>query len=354
MRSSLGMTTWLRPLLILCGGLLLGTGIGIAAAGAVSRALPLEALYLIADGEGDFHIYALDVQRGLMLQVIEQAVSPSNLLLSPDGTRVIFFASKGTTSFDLIPYVMDWDGANARPLPIDIRDPNELSWSPDGSQLAFTAAGEEGRDIYLMAADCLMNRSECTGAIRRLTTDRVDNLNPSWSPDGRFIAYSASQGSQFDLYVVNVADGQSRQLTTHPTDELGPRWTPDGRSIQYTAYSRGLYASQYIIPAEGGVARPLTQGFAAAWSPDGRWLAYGRAGRLIRAAGGRTEEAEVLAEYPRGTRLWSLTWSPDGAELAYLVDPGGLSPQVYLVERDGVSRRLTFDQAAYWSPAWWR
>jgi Tol biopolymer transport system component len=348
------LTTLLRPLLILCGGLLLGTGVGIAAAGVVSRALPLQALYLIANREGDFHIYALDVERGLMPQVIEEAVSPSNLLLSPDGTKVIFFVSKGTTSFELIPYVMDWNGANARPLPIDIRDPNDLSWSPDGSHLAFTAAGEDGRDIYLMAADCLMNQSGCAGAVRRLTTDQVDNLNPSWSPDGQMIAYSASQGSQFDLYVVSIADGKSRQLTSQPTDELGPRWTPDGQLIQYTAYSRGLYANQYLIPAQGGVAQPLTQGFAASWSPDGRWLAYGRAGRLIRAAEGRTEETEVVAEYPRGTRLWSLTWSPDGAELVYLVDAGKLSPQVYLLEQDGVPRRLTFDEAAYWSPAWWR
>jgi len=153
------------------------------------------------------------------------------------------------------------------------------TWSPDGRQVAFTWDGEkvDNRDIYVK----IVGSSE----VHRLTTDAALDTLPSWSPDGRLIAFLRCVGA-CTIHLVSPLGGGERKLGEFEARPLGrPAWSPDGRWLAVarerpeadTAPEAGGVS---LVPLEGGRPRQLTrespagQDRAPALSPDGRHLAY--------------------------------------------------------------------------------
>jgi TolB protein len=160
-------------------------------------------------------------------------------------------------------------------IPADAAFYQDVSWSPDGRWLAFTMlrGGGSGRwGLYVMRADGTQ--------VRRLTRDEgLDTFYTAWSPDGRLIAFSARRGpdEKPDIYVVN-ADGTSlRQLTTDPEGDSTPAFSPDGRAIAFVSDREGRHQI-YVMSADGSKQARLTHEEAALynpqWSPDGRLIVY--------------------------------------------------------------------------------
>lgn len=125
-------------------------------------------------------------------------------------------------------------------------------------------------------ADDLWVADRAGGAARRLTSGPGEKRNPRISPDGRFVAYTATPlGGRGDVYVVPIAGGAARRVTFHPADELVLDWTSDSRRILFASEAtseRNRYRQLWLVDRDGGLPERLAPpyGETAALAPDGR------------------------------------------------------------------------------------
>ncbi|MBS0393756.1 MAG: PD40 domain-containing protein [Proteobacteria bacterium] len=116
------------------------------------------------------------------------------------------------------------------------------------------------------------------GEARRLVTGQRECSGPIYSPDGSQIAFTATYDGNADVYVVPAEGGQPRRLTYHPGPDVALGWTPDGRNVLFRSPRATFRDLQqfYTVPAAGGFPTPLPlpSGHEAAYSPDGTRLAY--------------------------------------------------------------------------------
>jgi tricorn protease len=124
--------------------------------------------------------------------------------------------------------------------------------------------------------------NENGSGVQRITDNKAREINPRFSPDGKWIAFSSNRAGNYDVYVVSANGGKPRQLTFHSADDTVIGWTPDGRNILFTS-SRGLgvfpgVATLFQISVDGGMEQPLPVdwGSWASYSPDGSKLAFSR------------------------------------------------------------------------------
>jgi tricorn protease len=118
------------------------------------------------------------------------------------------------------------------------------------------------------------------GGAQRITSFPGQTLNPHFSPDGKWIAFSGEYAGNIDAYVVATDGGEPRRLTWHPGGDLVQGWTPDGKSILFTS-ARATWAPSgaprfWTVPVVGGVETPmaLPRGFQGKISADGGRIAY--------------------------------------------------------------------------------
>ena len=115
--------------------------------------------------------------------------------------------------------------------------------------------------------------------VRRLTSDIGVESSPAFSPDGSLIAFSGQYDGNTDVYVIPAAGGIPKRLTWHPGPDIVRGFTPDGKSVVFiTMRDQPVpsYMSLYAVPAGGGleVKLPVPYANRAAFSPDGRFIAY--------------------------------------------------------------------------------
>ena len=115
------------------------------------------------------------------------------------------------------------------------------------------------------------------GEARQLTTGGHEGF-PSFSPDGKWIAFTGHYDGNTDVYVMPADGGAPKRLTWHPDQDVTVGWTPDGKRVLFLS-NRDAYADFtrfYTVPAEGGVAEalPMWRAFEGAYSPDGTRMAY--------------------------------------------------------------------------------
>jgi dipeptidyl aminopeptidase/acylaminoacyl peptidase len=241
--------------------------------------------------------------------------------------------------------------------------------SPDGEWIACIKDGESLSDVFLMPSK--------GGWLSRLTTDRPlapywDDEIPAWSPDGKWIAFgikghvhlvpregglpkkitdfaTAASGPRFmpdsrglivsverndadQLLLTDITGSWPRALTT---DNLGDHWdarpSPDGTSIIYTLRRFDDLNRLDIVLLEIATGnsvtlygRPSTRALSGKWSADGQWIAF---------IAQETERDEIYLIRPNGEGLHQLTntghdvfqfeWSPDGKQMAVIVNRDG-------------------------------
>jgi Tol biopolymer transport system component len=247
------------------------------------------------------------------------------------------------------------DGSRARA----IADGSSPSWSPDGRAIAFQSARVpgEGLDVYEM---------EATGAQQhRLVTHPVDNaandFDPAWSPLDDTVVFATDRAGNNDIWVSTANGHQGGPLTTSSADDRSPAWSPDAARIAFVS-DRDGNDDIYVMSADGSGTRRLTDNVAPdeapAWSPDGSAIAF---------QSSRDGNPEIYAMRSDGSGLRRLTddpagdtdpaWSPDGNTILFTSDRvAGGHPGVFAMSAaGGAARRVTgSNQPAYeaaWQPA---
>jgi Tol biopolymer transport system component len=256
--------------------------------------------------------------------------------------------------------------------------------SPDGTRLLW-AEPVEGRSQIFVA--------DAHGDDPVQITHGIWDRNPMWSPNGRWIAYTAD-APDFDIFVVPSEGGEPRQLTSGPEIDETRMWLPDGNGVVFLRFTdrgtRTLVApldggepyplvpiregSQFVTPSpdgsrvvfsllrgaestiwvqdlDGGEARQLTtegleEGSEHMWSPDGRSVVYDsrRTGtRDIWIADLETGEHRQLTSDVNDDRF--AAWSPDGRWIAFRSNRGGQNDVWIVPTAGGQARRITNDLA---------
>ena len=231
--------------------------------------------------------------------------------------------------------------------------------SPDGKQIAFAALG----DIYVMPVG---------GKPVNLTRDAALDTEPAWSPDGTQLAYSSDKDSEhLQLWVRDMKSGHSRRLTDLTTQPQGAAWSPDGRRIAFFNVD-GMWrvAQMSVIDVESGsvtkVHDTLPQPGAPAWSPDGKRLAIAGIAPMTKRFREGTNQILTMSSTALNDDTWFApqplmsidsrggcgpAWSPDGTKMAAIYE-GVLAvwPVSPSGEPLGPPRRITSESAH--APSW--
>jgi Tol biopolymer transport system component len=253
---------------------------------------------------------------------IDSGSGAASFAITTDGTLVY---ADGPPVVDRKSVVLRLDRQGVeKPLPLPTALYSHPRLSPDGRTLALMKCDGESCKLFLYDLD--------RNLLTPLTSEPGRFFNPVWSPDGRRLAYSGFAVGAPTLYLKNAdGSGRAERLTNAPTEtreaaEFPNSWSPDGHMIAYIVVSR-LTSGQpardvwLVSPDEKRQARrwldtPYAES-AAAFSPDGRWMAYvsdesGRKEVYVRplsGAGGRIKISSEGGAEP--------VWTRGGRELLY-------------------------------------
>ena len=293
-------------------------------------------------------IYVMDVDGNNQRRLTNNPnfdISPS---WSPDGKRIAFMSDRdghfnmpgGLPAYEI--YVMDADGGNPQNLTNDPNSDSSPSWSPDGKRIVFKSNRDGNRDgnrnnyeIYVMDADG--NNQQ------RLTDNDFYDSSPSWSPDSERIAFVSRRdghfigdfGLSYEIYVMDADGKNTRRLTNNRKNDWSPSWSPDGKWIAFSADRKGddVNFEIYVMDADGNNQRRLTNNrvddASPSWSSDGKRIVFSsqRDGHVHPILGWPTSEIYVMDTDGKNTRRLTNNPHSDGSPAwfgpAFAVSPTG-------------------------------
>jgi Tol biopolymer transport system component/DNA-binding winged helix-turn-helix (wHTH) protein len=160
--------------------------------------------------------------------------------------------------------------------------------------------------------------------LTRLTFGSGFETDPTWSPDGNYIAYASDRSGNLDIWIQPVAGGEPRQLTRDPEADTQPTWATDGSNMIVYRSERdggGLFA----VPAEGGPTRQLTTfGSGPRWAPDGSQVLFtssnvpGGTAANVKFYSVRLDGAAPRRMSVNSSGLFSWTWYPNSQAVTLL------------------------------------
>ena len=281
-----------------------------------------------------------------------QWASPTEVIYTADGKikkRAIDGGSVSTieftasVSFTRTPYkyaVRDFDSRTERP----VRGIMTPVISPDATQVAFVALG----DLWLMPIG---------GEAKRLTNDRFVEMHPTWSPDGRSLAFSSDRDGTMDIWVRDLASGDDRKIASEATKAS---WAPRGNEIAYITREGAIGITGRTAP----IHPPIRDPGRPTWAPEGLiaittlqpYSSRFREGTnqllMVPTAGGPSRRPNPLAHRSIGTREHDgPVWSRDGSKMAFVME-GRLHvmPTTPTGETSGPPRQVSNEIAD--SPSW--
>ncbi|HKE34529.1 MAG TPA: S9 family peptidase [Candidatus Acidoferrum sp.] len=308
---------------------------------------------------------------------------------SPDGKWIAFFGRLGDKHGLMIAKP---DGADVTVLasPEGTNSPlpgtgNELTWSPDGKQIAYISSKPDSRAAEASADPMVITRylykpdagegmtrfndnqrlhifvvDLATTQTRQLTKGDSDEHSIDWSPDGKEILYltnpepNEDEFFNYDVFALKVADGSVRRITSTEFNEYDPLWSPDGKKILFRGTRRGLTDREttmedthvWVMNADGSERREIgavidNRAGSPQWSPDGNsayFTVQERGSNYLMRLPTSGGKPEYVVKEPGFVGSFSV--AKDGSVFFSYASPRDLS-ELYVKSGSGAPRKLT-------------
>jgi dipeptidyl aminopeptidase/acylaminoacyl peptidase len=287
----------------------------------------------LKEDKNESRIWMVPAASGEAIPLTAEEVSSSHARWSPDGKLIAFLSARHEGKTQV--WLLNRLGGEAQRLTDTPQDVDDFSWSPDSRRLVLVLRdatseeleaaknkddnAKEGGDKEKKTKsqkpwviDRLQFKEDEVGYLDRrrahlyvldvaakmatqITSGDYDDSEPTWSPDGKFLAFASNRSKpdpdatyNFDIWIV-AADNADKgahltQVTTNPGEDRSPTWSPDGKWIAYVTRTEPKlfqYATQHVAvsPAAGGEARVLTRSLdrmasEPRFTPDGRDILF--------------------------------------------------------------------------------
>jgi len=236
-----------------------------------------DTVYFLSDRNGPVTLFGYDTKTKTVKQAIENkgldfkslSAGPDALVYEQFGGIYIFDPASGKTK--QVNISISGDLTATRPHFEKVAEQiRNAAISPTGARAVFEAHGE----ILTVPAE--------KGDVRNLTrTPSVEERNPAWSPDGKWIAYFSDESGEYALHIVDqsgLGEVKKISLGTPPSFFYDPLWSPDSKKIAYTDKRLNLW---YVDVEKGAPVKVATERYDdpssamdPTWAPDNKWLTY--------------------------------------------------------------------------------
>lgn len=229
-------------------------------------------LVFTSDRDGDREIFSLNLDTNVITQLTDNTATDKHPDVSNDGSKIVFVSDRNG-SWEI--FTMDSDGTNISEALVSLTGPADGNpeWSSDGSKISYI----NNLDVFTMNAD---------GSTKTNITNRTfDNeFEVTWSPDGSQLAFAADWDGDLDIYIIN-SDGSDTavKITDNTEADREPSWAPDGTKIAFSGERNGDYEI-FSIGIDGLNETNLTTNSGADetlpnWAANG--IAYEKSGDIL-------------------------------------------------------------------------
>jgi dipeptidyl aminopeptidase/acylaminoacyl peptidase len=330
-------------------------------------------------------IWMADLQANERYQLTSGNKSNRDPRWSPDSKRLAFVSERAGKAQV---FVIAPRGGEAVQLTAEENGVGAFRWSPDGTSIAYLSSGPESKakkdrrdkygDFEIFEGDYTMQHLWRVVVPAEISADPKQRPKPealtsgkdfnvedfSWSPDGKYIAFSAtrdpalSSGGTSDIYLLSLGDKLVKKLVSTPGPERDPVWSPDGRQIAFAtsdAKEFYFYSNTRVatVPLEGGTPRVISKDFdedpnLLVWSENGIYFT-GR--QKTEAHLFRLDPDKMTIERVSGPspyQVGNVTFTKDFQQIAFTASLPNHFPELYVTPAARFDPKQVTDMAADW------
>jgi hypothetical protein len=220
-----------------------------------------EQIAFTSERNSNTDVYVKNIDSSALMRLTTNSADDTHPTWSRDGERIAFTSTRDEGNSEI--YVMNNDGSQQTRLTTSAAIDRRPDWSPTGTHIAFESNRNGAFDIYEVDTE--------SGIQTRLTFHPADDLDASWRPDGKSLAFASGDAPKAAIFSVSTDEtGRRRhprgrrQLTSNFENAHSPSWSPDGRQI---AFTRGSFTYEKKVEPPAAMAELVASGVDAAWGP---------------------------------------------------------------------------------------